>query len=103
VGTLAWQRVSRTAKTTGVTLTVKYAKVPWGTEMQVHVAGVKPGTVCEFQVTDASGAVWPLGSWQVSSHDPGAVYPVATSIRDKSLRSFELTAGGHLLAKVAAS
>jgi predicted anti-sigma-YlaC factor YlaD len=103
VGTLAWQRVSGTARTTGVSLTVKYAKVPWGTEMQVHVAGVKPGTICEFQVTDASGAVWRVGSWQISGSDPGAWYPVATSIRDKSMRSFELTAGGHLLARVAAS
>jgi predicted anti-sigma-YlaC factor YlaD len=100
----SWQLVSATSATTGATLTVKYRPVPWGITMTASVAGIAPGTVCELQVTDSSGHHWVVGGWRVGNYRGGPVwYPASTSLSDPQLHSFELVAGGKVLARVKAA
>ncbi len=99
----AWQTVSATDPHTGAVLTVKYAPMSWGTTMAVQVAGLPPGTVCQFQVTDASGRHWVVGGWRVNYQWGPAWYPASTSLTDSRLRSFEVTAVGQVVAQVRAA
>ena len=87
---------------TGAILTVKYASMPWGTTMTAHVSGIPAGTVCQFQVTDAQGHHMVVGGWRVEYQGRPAWYPASTSLTDTNLQSFQVTAGGKVLASVSA-
>lgn len=98
-----WHTVSAADSSTGARMVVKYTPMPWGTLLSVQVKGLKPGTWCQFEVTDARGHRSVLGSWRFSSEDGRAWYPASTGISDQDLRSFELTDGHMVLATVPAS
>ena len=97
-----WHTVSAVDGRTGATLTVKYASVHWGTLMTAQVSGIPAGTVCQFQVTDAQGHHMVVGSWRVEYQGRPAWYPASTSLTDSNLQSFQVTAGGKVLASVSA-
>jgi predicted anti-sigma-YlaC factor YlaD len=99
----AWHTVSAMNARTGAILTVRYAPRPWGTTMTVHVSGIRSGTVCEFQVTDNQGHHWVVGGWRVNYPGWPVWYPASTSLADANLHSFEVTAGGKVLATVSAA
>jgi hypothetical protein len=84
-------------------MTVKYASVRSGTLMSVSVLGIRPGTVCQFQVTDKQGHHLVVGSWKVEYPGGPVWYPASTSLADAELSSFQVTAGGKVVATVPAS
>ena len=98
-----WHTVSAVDGRTGATLTVKYASVHWGTIMTAQVSGIPAGTVCQFQVTDAQGHHMVVGGWRVEYQGRPAWYPASTSLTDSNLQSFQVTAGGKVLASVNAA
>jgi anti-sigma factor RsiW len=98
-----WHTVSAVDSTTGATLTVKYASVPWGTTMTARVSGIPAGTVCEFVVTDTHGHRFVLGGWRVNYRGGPVWYPASTSLPDASLGTFQVTAGGKVMASVTAA
>jgi len=100
---LHWQTVARTDAATQSGLRVRYARQPWGTTMQVQVWGIRPGTVCQFLVVDAHGHRWVLGGWRVNYSGGPHWYPVSSSLTDRQLRTFEVTAGGQVVASVHAA
>lgn len=95
-----WHTVSATGPQTTAAVTVKYATRSWGTDMKVHVRGIQPGTVCQLRVTDAAGHARVAASWQVPYNDASIWYPASTSLSEGSLRSFQVTSGGKVLASV---
>ena len=97
-----WRLAADANAATGADLTVKYRAVHWGTEMQVHVTGLKAGSVCEFQVTDTSGASWPVGGWVLTSRNGSAWYPASTWFSDKELRSFDISVNNEVVASAPA-
>ncbi len=99
----AWQTVSATDSLSGASLIVKYAPMSWGTTMAIRVWGIPSGTVCQFQVTDSQGHHWVVGGWRVDAQGHEVWYPASTSLADKDLRSFQVTAGGKVLASVSAA
>lgn len=98
-----WHTVSAVDGRTGAILTVKYASVHWGTLMTAQVSGIPAGTVCQFQVTDAQGHHMVVGGWRVEYQGRPAWYPASTSLTDSNLQSFQVTAGGKVLASVNAA
>jgi anti-sigma factor RsiW len=98
-----WHTVSGVDSTTGATLTVKYASVPWGTTMTARVSGIPAGTVCEFVVTDTHGHRFVLGGWRVNYRGGPVWYPASTSLPDAGLGTFQVTADGKVMASVAAA
>jgi hypothetical protein len=100
---LDWHQVSHTNPATGADLTVKYRQADWGTEMQIHVTGLKAGSVCQFQVTDTSGTSWPAGGWVLTSQHGSTWYPASTWFSDKDLKGFSLTVNNKVVAAVHAT
>lgn len=98
-----WHTVASTSTSSEAGLIVKYARKPWGTTMQIRVWGIRPGTVCQFVVVDVHGHRWVLGGWRVNYSGGPAWYPMSTSLADGQLRTFEVTATGHVLASVHAA
>jgi Putative zinc-finger len=95
-----WHTVSAVDGHTGATLTVKYASVHWGTMMTARVSGIPAGTVCQFQVTDTQGHHMVVGGWRVEYPGRPVWYPASTALTDTNLQSFQVTAGGKLIASV---
>jgi anti-sigma factor RsiW len=93
----AWHQTSSNRPAARAHLTVRYRSQPWGTQMEVNVTGLPPGSVCEFQVTDATGGTSVVGSWQAW---PGRTYwyPASTWLSEKQLHSFQVTIGGKVVA-----
>jgi hypothetical protein len=100
----AWQHtVSGVDSLTGASMTVKYNSTRWGTLMSVRVLGVRPGTVCQFQITDRHGHHLVVGGWKVNYQGWPVWYPASTSLVDADLSSFQVTAGGKVVASVPAA
>jgi anti-sigma factor RsiW len=87
----------------GVHLTVKYRQAPWGTAMEVHVTGLKPGSVCQFLVTDRSGTSWPAGGWVLRSWQGSTWFPASTWFSDADLHAFQLSVGGKVVVSARAT
>jgi anti-sigma-K factor RskA len=73
----------------GITATVNYSQVGWGTDMRVQVTGIPSGTRCRFWVVTNDGRIEPAGSWTVGSMYRW--YPASTDLAASSVRAFEIT------------
>jgi hypothetical protein len=93
--TVAWHQTSGSGRA-GAHLTVRYRHEPWGTQMEVNVTGLQPGSVCQFQVTDATGGRSMVGSWKVWQGT--SWYSASTWLSEKELRSFQVTIDGKVAA-----
>jgi hypothetical protein len=96
----AWQQASGTGAA-GAHLTVRYRHKSWGTEMEVNVTGLRPGSDCEFQVTDKAGRKSVVGSWVL--WQGSAWYPASTSLGEEDLSAFQVTIHGHVVASAPAT
>ena len=83
-----------------VHLTVMYRPVASGTVAKANVTGAPPGSVCQLLATDSQGHVSVLGSWVFWSRSEW--YPASTWLSSTSLRSFELTIDGKVVASARA-
>ena len=92
----SWNQATGSGPVAGAHLTVRYRHQPWGTQMEVHVTGVPPGSVCQLQVTDATGGRSVVGSWMVWQDT--SWYPASTWLGDQELRSFQVTVDGKVVA-----
>ena len=95
-GASSWHQTSGTGAVAGAHLTVRYRNEPWGTQMEVNVTGLQPGSVCQFQVTDATGGKSMVGSWTAWSGT--AWYPASTWLGEQELRSFQVIIDGKVVA-----
>jgi putative zinc finger protein len=96
----AWQQTSGTSPA-GAHLTVRYRHKLWGTQMEVNVTGLRPGSVCELQVKDKAGGHSVVGSWVLWQGD--AWYPASTSLGEDDLSAFQVTIHGHVVASAPAT
>jgi anti-sigma factor RsiW len=83
-----------------VHLTVMYRALASGTRVQANVTGIAAGTLCELQAVDSHGRAWSLGSWQ--DWNESAWYPGQVAVTDASIRTFELTVQGKVVASARA-
>jgi len=68
--------------------------------MAARVLGIPSGTTCQFVVTDIHGHRFVVGGWRADYRGGPIWYPASTSLPDASLGSFQVTAGGKVLASV---
>jgi putative zinc finger protein len=92
---VAWHRSSGTGPIAGAHLTVRYRPEDWGTQMEVNVTGLLPGSVCQFRVMDSSGRISTVGSW-VLWRDR-SWYSASTWLGEGNLRAFEVTVNGKVV------
>jgi hypothetical protein len=98
--TVAWQQTSGDGPVAGAHLIVRYRHQDWGTQMEVNLTGLRPGSVCEFRIVDSSGRTSQVGSWVLWKDR--SWYPASTSLGEKDLRSFEVTINGKVVASAPA-
>ena len=96
----AWHQASGTGRS-GAHLTVRYRHQTWGTEMEVNVTGLRPGSVCQFQVTNKAGGKSVVGSWVLWQGN--AWYPASTWLGEGNLSAFQVTVHGHVVASAPAT
>lgn len=96
----SWSNASGSGPVAGAHLTVHYRPQPWGTQMEVNVTGLQPGSVCQFQVTDATGGKSMVGSW--TAWQDSSWYPASTWLAENELRSFQVIIDGKVVASAPA-
>jgi hypothetical protein len=96
---IAWEIAHGVDARTGVSATVRYTGMPWGTMAFAHITGVRDGTTCQLWEIDASGKRILAGSWKFTYSsigiDNGNGYPVASSDTASSVRGFDITWGDN--------
>lgn len=86
-----WETSTGTAA--GLTATVSWRAIGWGTQISTEVSGIPVGTRCELWVTDSAGKRTLAGSW-ITDNDEGKVwYPGAAAVSEKTISSFAVTVG----------
>ena len=81
---------------------VRYAAMPWGTELEVRVTGVAAGTRCQLWVTGPHGQQAAVGGWTIAAGQRATWYPASAPFQAASMQAFEITAGQKVLVRVAA-
>lgn len=94
----AWAvTVQGTNPVTGVWAAVRYTGQPWGTELQVSITGIAPGTRCQLLVTGTGGQKVAAGGWDLAASQQSAWYRASVPLQAASLRSFEIITGHKIL------
>jgi hypothetical protein len=77
----------------GMTATVSYSPMGWGTQVDVKVTGIPVGTNCQLWAIDSSGNRHLAGNW-VTDNDEGKVwYPGSVGLPSKNVAAFQVTVG----------
>lgn len=99
----AWAvTVQGTSPVTGVRAAARYTRQPWGTELQVSVTGIAPGTRCQLLVIGTGGQEIAAGGWDLAASQQPAWYSASVPLQAASLRSFEIITGGKILVTIPA-
>jgi hypothetical protein len=95
-----WEDV--TGHLAGMTATIRYRPVGWGTQLSAEVTGIPVGTDCQLWVVNSSGQKMLAGSWQ-TDYDEGTVwYPGSAAMNANDVASFQVTVGKQGAIKVKA-
>jgi hypothetical protein len=98
---VAWETAAARNDLTGATATVRYAPAAFGTELEVRVSSVAPGTTCELRVTGPGGHREIAGAWTVvSARYTGTWIEGSASFRVSSIRGFAVVSGRKILVSV---
>ena len=86
-----WETVTRASA--GMTATVKYRSMGWGTQLDAKVTGIPIGTNCQLWVVDGAGHRVLAGSW-LTDYDEGTVwYPASAAMNANDVEGFQVTVG----------
>ena len=84
------ERIAAENPGTGIKGYVLLKKKPWGTEVELHLAGVPKGSHCRLQVIARDGRRDALGSWYVPYDEGYGEYRGSTMFPRGQLFSFEI-------------
>jgi anti-sigma factor RsiW len=87
---------------TGARAAVRYAARPWGTELEVNLTGVAPGTRCQLLVAGPAGQLVVAGGWYVTASRSATWYPAAVPLTASRVHSFDIVSGGKTLVTIPA-
>jgi hypothetical protein len=94
--------VQATNPVTGARAAVRYAARPWGTELEVNLTGVAPGTRCQLLVAGPAGQLVVAGGWYVTASGPAMWYPAAVPLTASRVHSFDIVSGGKTVVTIPA-
>jgi hypothetical protein len=86
----------------GIWAEVRYAARPWGTELEVTVTGVAPGTRCQLLVTGAGTQTISAGGWDLAAAQQPTWYPASVPIQAARMQRFTITSDGETLVNIQA-
>lgn len=77
----------------GMSATVSYRSMGWGTQLQVKTDGIPLGTLCQLLVLGPAGSRTLAGSWVTDNHEGTVWYPASAGVSASGIRGFEVTVG----------
>jgi hypothetical protein len=77
----------------GMTATVSYSSMGWGTALDTKVTGIPVGTMCQLWVIDSSGNRYLAGNWETDNLEGTVWYPGSVGLAAKDVAAFEVTVG----------
>jgi hypothetical protein len=95
-----WETAS--GQSGGMTATVSYRSMGWGTQLDTKVSGIPVGTKCELWVIDSAGNRELAGGWVTDNVEGTVYYPGSAGISGKNVTAFEVTVGSGRAIEVAA-
>jgi hypothetical protein len=87
-----WQTATTSAG--GMSASVQYRSMGWGTDLAVKVNGIPVGTSCQLWVIGPGGKRTLAGGWVTDEHEGAVWYPGSAGLATGGVRGFEVTVGG---------
>jgi hypothetical protein len=91
-----------TGQSGGITATVAYSSMGWGTEFDTKVKGIPIGTHCQLWVIDSSGNRHLASDWMTDNLEGTVWYPGSVGMPIKDISAFEVTAGQQKAVEITA-
>jgi hypothetical protein len=79
----------------GVTGTVAYRSLGWGTQLATKIAGLPLHTQCQLWVVEGNGIRLPAGSWDTDANQGTVWYPGSAQVPAAAIKSFVITITGQ--------
>jgi hypothetical protein len=86
-----WATASGQAQ--GMTATVQYRPMGWGTQLAAKVTGIPVGTMCQMWVVEPDGSRVLAGSWMTDNNEGTVWYPSSAAVAAQKVSSFVITVG----------
>jgi hypothetical protein len=86
-----WQTVS--GQSQGMTATVMYRPMGWGTQLAAKVSGIPVGTKCQMWAIGAGGTRTLVGSWDTDNREGTVWYPASAAVPAGQMHGFVVTVG----------
>jgi hypothetical protein len=86
-----WQTYTTAAG--GMSATVQYRSMGWGTQFQAEVDGIPIGTHCQLWVIGPGGSRTLAGSWVTDNHEGTVWYPASAGVPASGVHGMEITVG----------
>jgi predicted anti-sigma-YlaC factor YlaD len=87
-----WRTLTTSA--VGMSASVAYRPMGWGTQLAVKVSGIPIGTSCELWVIGADGSRTLAGGWVTDNREGAVWYPGSAGMPDSGMRGFQVTVSG---------
>jgi hypothetical protein len=84
---------SATGAAGGMTATVDYSQMGWGTQLDTKVTGIPMGTHCQLWVIDSTGKRTLADDWVTDNLEGTVWYPGSVGLPSKNVAAFEVTVG----------
>lgn len=84
---------SATTTSGGMTATVSWRSMGWGTQLQAVTDGIPMGTLCQLYVLGPGGSRTLAGSWVTDNHEGSVWYPASAGVASGGVHGFEVTVG----------
>lgn len=82
-----------TGASQGMTATVQYRPMGWGTQLAAKVTGIPIGTACKMWVLGAGGTRTLAGSWVVDNNEGKVWYPASAGLSAAAVHGFVISVG----------
>ena len=87
-----WRTVTTSAS--GMSASVAYRSMGWGTQLAVKVSGIPIGTSCKLWVIGPDGSRTLAGGWVTDDREGTVWYPGSAGVPGSGVRGFQVTVGG---------
>jgi hypothetical protein len=95
-----WRTVTTSAS--GMSASVAYRPMGWGTQLAVKVSGIPIGTPCKLWVIGADGSRMMAGSWVTDDREGAVWYPASAGMPGSGMSGFQVTVGGAQTLRITA-
>ncbi len=82
-----------TGGSNGMTATVMYRPMGWGTELAAQIKGVPVGTWCKMWVIGPGNSRVLAGSWVADANEGSVWYPASAAVSAAQVQTFVITVG----------